>query len=64
MRRRFDRSAIASSDGAHIHILHDRKSGTTGRTTRTAYAICSGKKHAVTDMQAAMLAQAQRIYLL
>lgn len=64
MRKRFDRSAVASSDGAHIHISHDRKAGTTGRRERDTYAICEGKKYMVTPMQAAMLAQSQRICLL
>lgn len=32
MRRRFSPSAVASSDGAHIRIKHDRRANTTGRT--------------------------------
>ena len=63
-RRRFSLSAVASSDGTHVHILHDRKAGTTGRTLRTAYAVCNGRKFAVTPMQAAMLAPCQKLNLL
>ena len=61
MRKRFNPSAIASSDGSHIMISHDRRAGTTGRTERTVYARCGYIKLAVTPMQAAMLARCQRI---
>lgn len=61
MRRRFNPSAIASSDGNHIMVSHDRPAGTTGRTERTVYARCGYIKLAVTPMQAAMLARCQRI---
>lgn len=60
-RRRFSLSAVASSDGTHTRVSHDRKAGTTGRTARTVYAKCGTVKYAVTDMQAAMLASYQRI---
>lgn len=64
MRRRFNPNAVANSDGTHTRVSHDRAAGTTGRTTRTPYALCSGKKYAVTPMQAAMLAQYQRVCFL
>ena len=31
-RKRFDRNAIASSDGSHVRVIHDRRANTTGRT--------------------------------
>lgn len=31
-RKRFDRRAIASSDGEHVRVIHDRRANTTGRT--------------------------------
>lgn len=61
MRRRFNPNSVASSDGNHIMISHDRKAGTTGRRTKTLYAKCGNVKFAVTPMQAAMLAPYQRI---
>lgn len=61
MRRRFNPRAIASSDGSHIMISHDRQPGTTGRRTKTVFAKCGTIKFAVTPMQAAMLAPYQRI---
>lgn len=61
MRRKFSVNAVASSDGTHIRIAHDRRAGTTGRTTRTPYVKCGSVKYAVTPMQAAMLASYQRI---
>lgn len=61
MRRRFNPQAVASSDGSHIMISHDRRAGTTGRRTKTLYAKCGNVKFAVTPMQAAMLARCQRI---
>ena len=36
-RRRFSLSAVASSDGTHIRISHDRPANTTGRTS---YSFC------------------------
>lgn len=60
-RRRFSLNAIASSDGTHTRVSHDRKAGTTGRTTRTPYVKCGTVRYAVTPMQAAMLAGYQRI---
>ena len=32
MRKRFNPSSIASSDGTHVHLLHDKRANTTGRT--------------------------------
>lgn len=60
-RRRFNPSSIASSDGTHIHLLHDKPAGTTGRREKQIYARCGNIKLAVTPMQAAMLAPCQRI---
>lgn len=45
MRRRFDRSAVASSDGDHTRVSHDRKANLTGRSN---YAFL-GKKVIITD---------------
>lgn len=63
-RRRFNPSAIASSDGTHVHILHDRPANTTGRTVRNVFVKCGGIKIAVTAMQAAMLAPCQKVFVL
>ena len=63
-RRRFSLGAVASSDGTHTRISHDRKAGTTGRTERRQYVRCGNIKLAVTPMQAAMLAPMQRITIL
>lgn len=60
-RRRFNPQAVASSDGSHIMISHDRRAGTTGRREKSIYAKCGSIKLAVTPMQAAMLAPYQRI---
>lgn len=40
MRRRFSPNAVASSDGDHTRVSHDRKANTTGRTE---YAFCGHK---------------------
>jgi len=61
MRRKFNPSAVASSDGNHVMISHDRRAGTTGRREKSIYAKCGSIKLAVTPMQAAMLAPCQRI---
>lgn len=45
MRRRFSPSAVASSDGAHTRVSHDRKANLTGRSN---YAFL-GKKVIITD---------------
>ena len=63
-RRRFSLSAVASSDGTHIRISHDRKANTTGRRVKKAFAKCGGIKLQVTPMQAAMLATNQLIFTL
>lgn len=60
-RRRFNPNAVASSDGIHILVSHDRPAGLTGRRERQTYAKCGTIKLAVTPMQAAMLAPCQRI---
>lgn len=31
-KKRFDRNAVASSDGQHTRVSHDRRANTTGRT--------------------------------
>lgn len=61
MRRRFNPQAVASSDGSHIMISHDRRAGTTGRTAKRIFARCGKILVQVTPMQAAMLAPYQRI---
>lgn len=61
MRRKFNPNAVASSDGSHIMISHDRRAGTTGRTEKRIYARCGRILVPVTPMQAAMLAPYQRI---
>lgn len=44
-RRRFSPNAVASSDGQHIRVSHDRRANTTGRTP---YMFC-GKRVIITD---------------
>lgn len=61
MRKRFNPSSVASSDGEHVHLLHDRKAGTTGRRVKQIFAKCGLIKIAVTPRQAMMLAPLQRI---
>lgn len=61
MRKKFNPNAVASSDGNHIMISHDRRAGTTGRREKSIYAKCGSIKLAVTPMQAAMLAPYQLI---
>ena len=63
-KRRFRRDAVASSDGIHVRVSHDRKSGTTGRTTKRAFVRCGSVKIQVTDVQARMLAPCQLIFVL
>ena len=36
-RRKFSLSAVASSDGTHIRVSHDKRANTTGRTP---YSFC------------------------
>lgn len=64
MRKRFSTVAVASSDGVHTRIAHDRAPGTGERVPKRVYVRCGYTKHAVTPMQAAMLAPAQRMYFL
>ena len=45
MRRRFALNAVASSDGAHVRVSHDRRANVTGRS---CYAFL-GKKVIVTE---------------
>ena len=45
MRRRFTLNAVASSDGAHVRVSHDRKANLTGRSN---YAFL-GKKVIITE---------------
>ena len=61
MRKRFNPNSVASSDGNHIMVSHDRKAGTTGRTTKRIFARCGKILVPVTPVQAAMLAPYQRI---
>lgn len=44
MRTRFSVNAVASSDGAHVRVRHDRRANTTGRTD---YMFC-GKPVVIT----------------
>jgi hypothetical protein len=44
-RKRFDRNAVASSDGKHVRLSHDRRANTTGRTP---YTFC-GKSVIITN---------------
>ena len=44
-RKRFDRNAIASSDGSRVRLSHDRRANTTGRTP---YLFC-GDPVIITD---------------
>lgn len=63
-KRRFRRDAVASSDGVHVRVSHDRKSGTTGRREKRVFARCGSVKIEVTEMQAKMLAPCQLIFVL
>ena len=45
MRQRFALNAVASSDGAHVRVSHDRRANATGRS---CYAFL-GKKVIITD---------------
>ena len=60
-RRRFNPNAVASSDGDHTRISHDRRAGTTGRKIQNIFANCGGIQVLVTPRQAMMLAPCQRI---
>lgn len=64
MRRRFNPNAVASSDGNHILVSHDRRAGTTGRRVKRDFVKCGQIKLQVTPMQAAMLAPQQRLKFL
>ena len=64
MRKRFNPSSVASSDGEHVHILHDKKAGTTGRRVKQAFVRCGQRLIAVTAMQAKTLAPYQLVYKL
>ena len=63
-RRRFNPNAVASSTGDHTRISHDRRAGTTGRTTKRVFARCGYKLIAVTAVQAATMAASQLVYKL
>ena len=60
-RRRFNPNAVASSDGDHTRISHDRRAGTTGRKVKNIFAKCGNIKVLVTPRQALMLAKQQQI---
>ena len=45
MRKRFALNAVASSDGAHVRVSHDRRANATGRS---CYAFL-GKKVIITE---------------
>ena len=60
-RRRFSPNAVASSDGEHVRLSHDRRANTTGRRVKNIFAKCGDIKLMVTERQAMMLAPCQRI---
>jgi hypothetical protein len=45
MRKRFALNAVASSDGAHVRVSHDRRANATGRSSYTFL----GRKVIITD---------------
>ena len=45
MRKRFALNAVASSDGAHVRVSHDRRANATGRSNYTFL----GRKVIITD---------------
>lgn len=61
MRRKFNPKAVASSDGNHIMVSHDRRAGTTGRREKRIFARCGRILVPVTPVQAAMLAPYQLV---
>ena len=61
MRKRFNPNSVASSDGNHIMVSHDRPAGTTGRTAKRIFARCGKILVQVTPVQAAMLAPYQLV---
>lgn len=66
MRTRFNRNAVASSDGNHIRILHDVRAGQSPKRPLRVFARLGffGGLSPVTETQAAMLAPCQRVYKL
>lgn len=63
-RRRFSMNAVASSDGVHTRVSHDRRANTTGRTERRQFCKCGLIKLQVTPRQAMMLAPQQKLAFL
>ena len=61
MRRRFNLNAIASSDGTHIMVSHDKKRNEYPRRQLREFARLGALKIQVTPRQAAMLARNQLI---
>lgn len=64
MRRRFSLNAVASSDGVHTRVSHDRRANTTSRRERKQYVKCGMIKLLVTPRQAMMLAPQQKLAFL
>lgn len=61
MRRRFDLNAIASSDGTHVMVSHDKKRNEYPRRQLREFVRLGALKIQVTPRQAAMLAPCQRV---
>lgn len=61
MRRRFNPCAVASSDGTHVMVSHDKKRSERPRRQLREFARLGALKVQVTSMQAAMLAKNQLI---
>jgi len=61
MRRKFNPCAVASSDGAHVMVSHDKKRNEYPRRQLREFVRLGALKIQVTSMQAAMLAPCQRV---
>ena len=61
MRRKFNPCAVASSDGTHVMVSHDKKRNEYPRRQLREFVRLGALKIQVTSMQAAMLAPCQRV---
>lgn len=61
MRRKFNPCAVASSDGTHVMVSHDKKRNEYPRRQLREFVRLGALKIQVTKMQAAMLAPCQRV---
>lgn len=61
MRHRFNPCAVASSDGAHVMVSHDKKRNECPRRQLREFVRLGALKIQVTPRQAAMLAKNQLI---